>query len=114
MFLYFFVTTKYSEMKRTIILINFINNFDSLRDEALSSDSAPLVEEYIKRVYRLAKGVRNLFNENSETTVEEDLLSIAQAAIAYRNDYPSRTFAHMVFNSIYDLAIETLTELKNC
>lgn len=101
-------------MKRTVILINFINNFDSLRDEALNSISAPFVEEHSKRVYRLAACVRNLFNENSQTTIEEDLLEIAQLSIVYRNYYRPRTFAYMVFNSIYDLTIETLTELKNC
>lgn len=99
-------------MKRIGIIVNFVNNFNLLYTEATTSEKAPLVSKYYSILDTLREMVTDMLN-NDHKFIERTLCVLSIISFNNRENYPERTFAYAVFNSMYDLFVETIAELKN-
>lgn len=99
-------------MKRIAIIVNFVNNFNLLYTEAVTSEKAPLVNEYYEQLDRIHEMVTDMFN-NNQNVLERTLHVLSIISYNNRENHPEHTFAYAVFNSMYDLFVETIVELKD-
>lgn len=97
------------------ILEIFIENFSQLYLEYTVAVPDSLVSEYLDKLQDIKTHVDQLNLNNGETKnwYESHLIGVLTRTNYYRAGYSQDTYQYTVFDSIFDLALETLNDFHH-
>ena len=97
------------------ILKTFIENFSALYSDCLKATQNAIKAEYFSKLQDIKTHVDHLNLNNGEIKdwYESHLIGTITRANFYRASYAQDTYEYATFNSIFDLALETLKDFHN-